>query len=76
MLAGLFVVLLVEAADQLLEDGAHAVVVQAAGRQVEVGVEELLDQAPRASALVRRGIWLRNSKLSRISWTLGEKPSR
>src|SRR5665648_1031938 len=32
--------------------------------------------APRASALVRRGIWLRNSKLSRISWTLGENPSR
>jgi hypothetical protein len=31
---------------------------------------------PSASALDRRGIWLRNSKLSRISWTFGEKPSR
>ena len=44
MLAGLFVVLLVEAADELLEDGAHAVVVEPARREVEVGVEELLDQ--------------------------------
>jgi hypothetical protein len=31
---------------------------------------------PSASARDRRGIWLRNSKLSRMSWTLGEKPSR
>ena len=31
---------------------------------------------PRASALDRRGIWFRNSNFSRMSWTLGEKPSR
>ena len=31
---------------------------------------------PRASALESRGIWLRNSKFSRMSCTLGEKPSR
>jgi hypothetical protein len=28
-----------------------------------------------ASAFERRGIWLRNSNFSRMSWTLGEKPS-
>ena len=31
---------------------------------------------PRASGLESQGIRLRNSKLSRISWTVGEKPSR
>jgi len=31
---------------------------------------------PRASALERRGISLRNPKFSRISCTFGEKPSR
>ena len=31
---------------------------------------------PSASAFDSRGIWLRNSKLSRISCTFGEKPSR
>jgi hypothetical protein len=31
---------------------------------------------PRASALERVGIWLRNLKFSRMSCTLGEKPSR
>ena len=56
MLAGLLVVLLVEAADQLLEDRAHRVVIQAGvldrpvamedrvGTQVHVRREELLDQ--------------------------------
>ena len=37
--AGLLVVLLAEAADQLLEDGAHAVVVEAGHTQAAVGVE-------------------------------------
>ena len=31
---------------------------------------------PRISASISVGIWLRNLNLSRISWTLGEKPSR
>ena len=31
---------------------------------------------PRASAFDSFGIWLRNSKLSRMSWTFPEKPSR
>jgi len=56
VLAGLFVVLLVEAADQLLEDRAHAVVVETGllhraiavqdrfGAQVDVRREQLLDQ--------------------------------
>ena len=57
VLAGLFVVLFVEAADQLLEDRAHGVVVEAGqpdvaapvehrvGAEVDVVGEELLDQA-------------------------------
>ena len=56
VLAGLLVVLLVEAADQLLEDRAHGVVVEAGmldravavqdrvGAEVDVGSRELLDQ--------------------------------
>lgn len=56
MLARLFVVLLVEAADQLLEDGAHGVVVERwqdlvavrvfdpFGTEIDADVEELLDQ--------------------------------
>ena len=31
---------------------------------------------PRMSASVIVAIWLRNLNFSRISWTLGEKPSR
>ena len=44
VLASLFVVLLVEAAHQLLEDGAHTVVVQPRWGEIEVWSEELLDQ--------------------------------
>ena len=56
VLAGLLVVLLVEAADQLLEDGAHGVVVEAGqldravavqhrlGAEVDRRVQELLDE--------------------------------
>ena len=31
---------------------------------------------PRASAFDSRGIWFLNSNLSRMSWTLEEKPSK
>jgi hypothetical protein len=87
VLAGFLVVLLVEAADQLLEDRAHAVVVEP-GCFIAVAVlqdrfglrlmwrEELLDQRAERVGLGERGIWLRNSKLSRMSCTFGEKPSR
>ncbi len=44
VLAGLFVVVLVEFAHQLFEHRAHGVVVDAGRRQVDVGVEEFLDQ--------------------------------
>ena len=91
VLAGLLVVLLVEAPDQLLEDRAHAVVVEPGMPDRAVGVDHrsrsfsirltsgevsFSISEPRASALERRGIWLRNSKFSRMSWTPGEKPSR
>ena len=33
-------------------------------------------RAPSASLSVRRLSWLRNSNLSRMSWTLGEYPSK
>ena len=42
--ARLLVVFLVELADQLLEDRAHRVVVDAGRREVDVGIEELVDQ--------------------------------
>jgi hypothetical protein len=70
VLAGFLVVLLVELAHQLLEDGAHRVVVDAGRREVDVGVEELVDQRAEASALDSVCNWLRNLKLSRMSWTL------
>ena len=50
MLAGLFVVVFVEFANELFEDGAHGVVVDAGGlaggggREVDVGIEELADE--------------------------------
>ena len=59
----LLVVLLVEAADQLLEDRAHPVVVKAGmldgavrvqyrvGTQVDLGIKELLDEAPERVGL-------------------------
>ena len=44
VLACLLVVVLVELADQFLEDRAHRVVVDAGRRKVDVGVEKLVDQ--------------------------------
>src|SRR5260370_17711228 len=44
VLAGLLVVLLVEPADQLLEHGAHRVVVELSWGQIDLGIEELVDQ--------------------------------
>ena len=88
VLAGFLVVLLVEAADQFLEDRAHRVVVEARvlhravavqtglGLRLMSGERNFSISVPSASALESRGIWLRNSKLSRMSCTLGEKPSR
>ena len=55
VLARLFVVLLVELADQFLEDRAHRVVVDAGRREVDVGVEELVDQ--RADGVGLRQRW-------------------
>ena len=84
----LLVVLLVKAAHQFLEDPAHAVVVETgmldqavgvvhrAGLRLMSGEVSFSISVPRASARDRRGIWLRHPKLSRMSWTLGENPSR
>ena len=67
VLAGLLVVLLVEAADQLLENRAHRVVVEVreadgavvredgAGREVDRGRDELLDDGAEDAGLVHRG---------------------
>jgi hypothetical protein len=55
VLAGLLVVLLVELADQFLEDRAHRVVVDAGRREVDVGVEELVDQRADGVGLGERG---------------------
>jgi hypothetical protein len=88
VLAGLLVVVLVELADQFLENGAHGVVVQTGvlhgssplrtglGLRLISGSRNLLDQVPSASALESVGSWLRNLKFSRMSWTFCEKPSR
>ena len=54
VLARLLVVLLVELADQFLEDGAHRVVVDTGRRQVDVGVEELVDQRADGVGLGQR----------------------
>ena len=68
---------LVELPDQLLEDRAHRVVIDAGWREVDVGVEELVDQRPDGVSLGEGCVsWLRNLKLSRMSWTFGEKPFR
>ena len=55
MLAGLFVVLFVEATDELLEDSAHAMVVETRGGEVEAGVEVLLDQRAEGIGLGQSG---------------------
>ena len=55
MFAGLFVVVLVELAHQFFEHGAHRVVVDAGWREVDVGVEELVDQRPQRIGLGQRG---------------------
>ena len=54
VLARLLVVLLVELADQLLEDRPHRVVVDAGRREVDVGVEELVDQRADGIGLRQR----------------------
>jgi hypothetical protein len=46
------------------------------GLRLMSGERSFSISVPSASALERRGIWLRNSKFSRMSWTFGEKPSR
>jgi hypothetical protein len=55
VLAGLLVVVLVELADEFLEDGAHRMVVDARGREVDVRVEELVDQRAERVRLGERG---------------------
>jgi hypothetical protein len=80
--ARFFVVVLVEAAHQFLEHRAHRVVVEAgqlADREraeVDVLVEKLLDELAEGVGFGQARIWLRNSKLVRMSCTFGEKPSR
>ena len=87
-LARLLVVLLVEAPDQLLEDRAHAVVIEAgmldravgvvhrSRAQVYVGRGELLDQrAQGVGAGQTRDLVAELESLSRMSCTLGENPS-
>ena len=66
VLAGLLVVLLVETANQLLEDGTHAMVVQARqpdrsiaaqhgpGAEIDGGIQELLDQEAESIGLDQR----------------------
>jgi hypothetical protein len=44
--------------------------------EVDVGERNFSISVPSASAFESRGIWLRNSKFSRMSCTFGEKPSR
>ena len=44
MLAGFLVVLLVEAADELLEHGSHAVVVETGRAEIDIRGSKLLDQ--------------------------------
>ena len=47
-----------------------------AGLRLMSGEVSFSMSVPKASAFESRGIWLRNSKFSRMSCTLGEKPSR
>ena len=47
-----------------------------AGLRLTSGEVSFSISVPSASAFDSRGIWLRNSKFSRMSCTLGEKPSR
>jgi len=47
-----------------------------AGERSMPGSRNLLIRVPMASAFERVVSWLRNLKLSRMSWTLGEKPLR
>jgi len=54
VLARFFVVVFVELADQLFEDGAHRVVVDARRREVDVGIEELIDQRADGVGLRQR----------------------
>jgi len=88
MLAGLFVVFLVEAPDELFEDRAHAVVVERRpggstvlvenrlGRQVIVRSRNFSISAPIRSCSCSVGIWLWNLNFCRISLTFSENPSR
>ncbi len=56
VLAGLFVVFLVELADQFLEDRAHGVVVDAGGGERSMsGIEEFVDQRADGVGLGERG---------------------
>ena len=55
MLTGFFVVFFVEFADQLFKHGTHGVVVDASGRQINVGVEKLVDQRAQGIGLGQGG---------------------
>ena len=57
-------------------EAANVVLVTGAGLRLTSGEVIFSMSVPRASAFESRGIWLRNSKFSRMSCTLGEKPSR
>ena len=53
-----------------------SVCITGAGLRLRSGDVSRSIRVPSASALESREIWFRNSKLSRMSWTFGEKPSR
>ena len=86
--AGFFVVVLVEAAYQVLKDRAQAWLSRPGsltessalrtglGLRLIWGERKWLTMLPKTSPWDSRVIWLRNSNLSRMSWTLGEKLSR
>jgi len=54
VLARLFIVLFVELADQFLEDRTHRVVVDARRREIDLGIEELVDQRTDGVGLGQR----------------------
>ena len=88
VLAGLLVVLLVEAPNELLEHRPHAVVVEPGvlhravavqdrvGAQVDVGREEVLDQRPERVGLREPRDLVAELEVLEDVPTFGEKPSR
>ena len=74
--ASFFVVFFVELADEFFEDGAHGVVIDAGGAEVDVGIEEFVDEGAEGVGFGEGGELVAEFEVFDDFLDVGEKPLR